>query len=73
MTDNRDELGHEIHMVYEDPQFASRSQAAAALRRLGNAFVRHRFSDDELTSLADWAAATAQSLERSDPVSGPSD
>ena len=35
MTDNRDELGHEIHMVYEDPQFASRSQAAAALRRLG--------------------------------------
>ena len=73
MTDNRDELGQQIHMVYEDPQFVARSRAAAALRRLGNAFVRHRFSDDELTSLADWAAATAQSLERSDPVSRPSD
>ena len=39
MTDNRDELGQQIHMVYEDPQFVARSRAAAALRRLGNAFV----------------------------------
>ena len=73
MTDNPDELSDKIHMVYEDPQFTSRSRAAAALRRLGNAFVRHRFSDDELISLADWATSTTQNLEHSDPVSRPSD
>jgi acyl-coenzyme A thioesterase PaaI-like protein len=73
MTDNPDELSDKIHMVYEDPQFTSRSRAAAALRRLGNAFVRHRFSDNELISLAEWATSTAQNLEHSDPVSRPSD
>ena len=73
MTDNKDEPGDKIHFVYEDPQFSSRSSAAYALRRLGNAFVRHRFSDDELTSLANWATSTAQKLERSEPRSRPSD
>ncbi len=73
MTDNKDEPGDKIHFVYEDPQFSSRSSAAYALRRLGNAFVRHRFSDDELTSLANWATSTAEKLERSEPRSRPSD
>ncbi len=73
MADNHNEPGDKIHMVYEDSQFALRRRAAAALRRLGNAFVRHRFSDAELVSLADWATSTAQNLEGSDAVPRPSD
>ena len=73
MANNSENTDDEIHMVYEDPQFVSRSKAAAALRRLGNAFVRHRVTDSELTALAGWATSAAENLERSDPVARPSD
>ncbi len=73
MTDRPEKADDGIHIVYEDPQFKSRSQAASALRRLGNAFVRHRVTDPELVSLADWATSVAENLERSDPVARPSD
>ena len=42
MTSSEDRSDNALHLVYEDPQLAARSEAAAALRRLGNAFVRHR-------------------------------
>lgn len=73
MTDKAEKGDNKIHLVYEDPQFIPRSQAASALRRLGNAFVRHRVSDSELASLAEWATSMAENLERSYPVPRPSD
>ena len=73
MADEPDNADDAAHMVYEDPQFMSRSRAASALRRLGNAFVRHRLSDSELSSLTNWATSVAENLERSNPVARPSD
>ena len=73
MTSSEDRSDKDLHLVYEDPQFAARSATAAALRRLGNAFVRHRLEEGELSALQEWAQSTAQALELSEPIARPSD
>ena len=73
MTSSEDRSDNDLHLVYEDPQFAARSATAAALRRLGNAFVRHRLEEGDLSALQEWAQSTAQALELSEPIARPSD
>ena len=64
----------DLHLIYPDPQFAPRSTAAGALRRLAHAFVRHRTDPETLEEIAAWADATAQQLEAgSPPVPRPED
>ena len=68
MSPSEDPVNNGVHLIYQDPQFSARSRAASALRRLGNAFVRHRVNEDELASMEEWARLTAEALERSQPV-----
>ena len=56
MTEAEDHPPEGFHLIYPDSQFLLRSRSAEALRRLGNAFVRHRISDSELETLTEWAA-----------------
>ena len=65
MTHSEENSYKQVHLVYQDPQFVARSQAASALRRLGNAFVRHRLGEDDLIALQELAEATAEALELS--------
>ncbi|WP_419911103.1 PaaI family thioesterase [Candidatus Poriferisodalis sp.] len=70
----RDAARGDLHLIYPDPQFAERSTAAGALRRLAHAFVRHRTDSGTLAEIAAWADATAQQLEAgSPPVPRPED
>ena len=73
MTKDDHDSTPDVHLVYPDSQLFQRSRSAKALRRLGNAFVRHRVSDAELEAIAQWADTAASDLERSDPVARPSD
>ena len=73
MSPSEDPVNNGVHLIYQDPQFSARSRAASALRRLGNAFVRHRVNEDELASMEEWARLPAEALERSHPVPRPSD
>tara|TARA_Y100001970_G_scaffold265548_1_gene353260 strand:- start:14330 stop:15019 length:690 start_codon:yes stop_codon:yes gene_type:complete len=73
MTSKEDQTDNHVHLIYADPQFLARSKAASALRRLGNAFVRHRLDEDDLTALQEWAQSTSEKLELSQPVARPSD
>ena len=73
MSRSKDRVSNKVHLIYQDPQLSARSSAASALRRLGNAFVRHRLNEDELASMEEWAHLTAEALERSQPVPRPSD
>ena len=64
----------DVHLIYPDPQFSERSQAAGALRRLANAFVRYRTDEATLAEIAAWAHETAARLESaSEPVPRPAD
>lgn len=56
-----------VHLIYPDPQFAARCDAATALRRLANAFVRHRTDSAALADIASWADETAAQLEAASP------
>ena len=68
------DAGAGLHLIYSDPQFAERSAAARALRRLAHAFVRHRTDPETLAEIAAWAEATAERLEAgSAPVPRPAD
>ncbi|MCH2625313.1 MAG: hypothetical protein MKZ77_07100 [Acidimicrobiales bacterium] len=73
MTQGDEHSTPDLHLIYPDPQLLLRSRSARALRRLGNAFVRHRVDDAELEAIAEWADIAASDLERSDPVARPSD
>ena len=73
MTEDENDSTTDVHLIYPDSQFLLRSRSARALRRLGNAFVRHRISDTELNALTRWAELAVSDLERSDPVPRPSD
>lgn len=59
--------------MYPDPQLLPRSGAAGALRRLGNALVRHRTDPSTLAAVESWAAELAELLERGEPVQRPND
>jgi hypothetical protein len=73
MTEAEDHPPEGFHLIYPDSQFLLRSRAAEALRRLGNAFVRHRISDSELETLTEWADIAVSNFERSDPIARPTD
>ena len=73
MTEAEDHPPEGFHLIYPDSQFLLRSRSAEALRRLGNAFVRHRISDSELETLTEWAAIAVSNFERSDPIPRPTD
>ncbi len=59
--------------MYPDPDLAPRSRAARALRRLGNALVRYRADEAELTTLEQTADELASRLESRAAVPRPDD
>jgi len=59
--------------VYPDPDFDARSVAAASLRRLGNALVRHRATHAELAEIQDAADRLADRLVDREPSPRPTD
>ena len=61
------------HYVYGDPQLEPRIEAAAALRRLGHALVRHRTDDASLSLLARTADEATDQLNRTAEVPRPDD
>ncbi|WP_423921032.1 PaaI family thioesterase [Candidatus Poriferisodalis sp.] len=73
-SDTSSDSGDDLHLIYPDPQFAERSAAAGALRRLAHAFVRHRTDPETLAEITAWADVTAERLEAaSEPVPRPQD
>ena len=62
-----------VHYVYPDPDLEVRRDAAAALRRLGNALVRHRLDDETLGQLERLAVDLAAQAETSEAMPRPSD
>lgn len=48
-----------IHLIYPDPQLASRRRAAVAIRELSEALVGHEVPDNLLAEIAIWASEHA--------------
>lgn len=62
-----------LHLIYEDPDWDDRVAVAAALRRLGNALVRHRLPAAALAEIAAFATAQADAANESPAIPRPHD